>query len=202
MAKKLEFCYIIIHKFLIFWIITLLQNHLSSSTLSRIILLYPTLSSQITLLSYYFYYDFCYLKILIICFYKLFFGIGNKSIFCFTNQAFSITMAPQLPIFTFISKIRNILEDYLNKKSEFRKLLMNAAKYAKYLWYLADSNAKIIKRDKIKIKWLNAMKQRAIHEFCINVTEYLLHIGQKKETLLSRKLLSMTFSLILSKYIY
>lgn len=78
-------------------------------------------------------------------------------------------MAPQPPVLAFIPKVKKAFEDYLNKKNESGKLLMNAAKRTKYLQYLVDPNAKIIERDKVERKQLNAMKQKAIQEFCINV---------------------------------
>lgn len=89
-------------------------------------------------------------------------------------------MAPQplsLPLF---------LEDYLNEKSESGKLLMNATKRAEYLRYLADPDDKINERDNIEKKGFNAVKRRAIQEFCVDARGQLLHVGQKKGDITKR----------------
>lgn len=49
-------------------------------------------------------------------------------------------------------EMRKIFEDYLNKISKSGKLLINATIWAEYLQYLADSDTKILKRDKIESK--------------------------------------------------
>lgn len=76
-------------------------------------------------------------------------------------------MAPQTPVSAFKPKVRITFKDYLNKKSESGKLLMNAAKRTKYLQYLADPNANILERNLVEKKQLNAVKQKAIPEFCV-----------------------------------
>lgn len=57
-------------------------------------------------------------------------------------------MAPQAPLSAFTPKVRKAFEDYLNEKSESGKLLINAAKWAKYRQYLADPDTKILEKIK------------------------------------------------------
>ncbi len=90
-------------------------------------------------------------------------------------------MAPQLFFSAFTPEVRKEFEDQLNKRSESRKLLMNATKRAEYLRYLADPDAKIIEKNKIEKKRLNSVKNKAIQELCVDAWQKLLNVEQKKE---------------------
>lgn len=143
-----------------------------------IALLYPALPAQITPLSRCFHNDFCRIKILTICFCKLSFGMGHKSNFLLLLTRISALPGCRNPFF-----LRLASEDYVKKTNESRKLLINVAKRAIYLQWLAELNIKIAERNKVTRKWMNTVKQRAIQEFCVDAWGYLLHRGQKKEIL-------------------
>ncbi len=89
-------------------------------------------------------------------------------------------MPPQEPICPFVLKVRVAFEAYLNEKRASARTFMNATKRAQYLYFFANSEQKIVEKDKIEKARLHYEKGRAIKEYCINSRGQLLNMAQKK----------------------
>lgn len=93
---------------------------------------------------------------------------------------FSKTIPPQPLLSSFTSEIQKAFEEYFDNKTELRKTFINITKRTKYLQYLANSEKKIHKINKIERKYFNAIKQQVIKKYYMDFCGQLLHITQKK----------------------
>lgn len=53
-------------------------------------------------------------------------------------------------VHAFICKIRVVFKAYLNDISKSRKYLINTIKHSQYLYFLANSEQKMVKKNKVK----------------------------------------------------
>lgn len=68
-------------------------------------------------------------------------------------------MSPHDLVCSFISNVRVPFDIYFNNISKLRKSLINDTKYAKYLYFFANLQQKIVEKNKVKKAQLYKEKQ-------------------------------------------
>lgn len=89
-------------------------------------------------------------------------------------------MPLQEQICAFALKVKVAFKVYLNEERASAKILMNAIKPAQYFYCFANSEQKIVEKDKIQKIYLHSEMRRAIKEYYIDLRGQLLHMAQKK----------------------